>query len=66
MGAGLPISFGENLFFEQFIQSFILSYQAVSRVNVRSDILRLFKRKRLKLQDEFRRGTFSIALMLDV
>ena len=38
----------------------------MSRVTIRSDILRLFEKKKLVLQDEFRRGTFSIALNLDV
>ena len=34
-------------------------------VAVRSDILRSFNRKRLELQDEFKRGTFSIVLTSD-
>ena len=38
----------------------------MSRGTIRSDILALFSKKKLELQDEFRRGTFSIALTLDV
>ena len=49
------------------MQTFILNYQTISRVTIRSDILKLFDlREKLKLQDEFRRGIFSIALTLDV
>ena len=38
----------------------------MSRGTIRSDILALFSKKKLELQDEFRRGTFSIALTSDV
>ena len=66
VGAKLPISFGENPFFEQFMQTFIPNYQTVSRVTIRSDILKLFEKKKLELLDEFKRGTFSVALTSDV
>ena len=66
MGAELPISFCENPFFEQFMQTFIPNYQTVCRVTIRSDILKLFEKKKLELLDEFKRGTFSVALTSDV
>ena len=62
MGVELVINFGENPFFEQFMQTFIPNFQTVSRVMIMSDILKLFKRKKLKLHDEFKRGTFSVTL----
>ena len=66
VGAELPISFGENPFFEQFMRTFVPNYQTVSRVTIRSDIFKLFERKKLELFDEFKRGTFSVALTSDV
>ena len=45
---------------------FVPSYQSLSSGTIRSDILALFNKKKLGLQDEFRRGTFSIALTSDV
>ena len=66
IGVELPISFGENPFFEQFMRTFVPNYQTVSRVTIRSDILKLFERKKLELFDEFKRGTFSVALTSDV
>ena len=66
VGAELPISFGENPFFEQFMQTFIPNYRTASRVTIRSDILKLFEKKKLELLDEFKRGTFSVALTSDV
>ena len=65
MGTKLPISFDENFFFQQFMQTFIPNYQTVSMVMIRSDILKLFKQKKLELQDEFKRGTFSVASISD-
>ena len=66
VGAELPISFGENPFFEQFMRTFVPNYQTVSRVTIRFDILKLFERKKLELFDEFKMGTFSVALTSDV
>ena len=66
MGAELSISFGKNLFFEDFMKTFVLNYQSLSRGTIISDILNLFNKKKLELQDEFRRGTFSIALNSNV
>ena len=47
-------------------RSFVPNYQTVSRVTIRSDILKLFERRKLELLDEFKRGTFSVALTSDV
>ena len=66
VGAKLPISLGENPFFEQFMRTFVPNYQTVSRVTIRSDILKLFERKKLELFDEFKRGIFFVALTSDV
>ena len=62
MGAELRISFGENPFFEDFMKTFVPNYQSLSKGTIRSDILTLFNKKKLELQDEFRRSMFSIAL----
>ena len=45
VGAELSISFGENLFFEQFVKYFISTYQCLSRHLIRGDILRFFHKK---------------------
>ena len=66
MGTKLPISFGENPFFKQFMQTFIPNYQPVSRVTIRLDILKLFERKKLELLDEFKICTFSVVLTSNV
>ena len=66
VGAELLISFGKNLFFENFMKTFVRNYQSLPSGTIRSDILVLFNKKKLELQDEFRRGTYSIALTSDV
>ena len=53
VGVELPISFGENPFFEDFMKTFIPNYQSLSRGIIRSDILALFNKNKLELQDEF-------------
>ena len=50
IGAKLPISFSENFFFQQFMHNFIPNCQTVSRVTIRSDIIKLFERKKLELR----------------
>ena len=66
MGAKLSISFGENLFLEQFVKNFIPAYQSLFRHLIRGDILRFFHKKRQELQNEFSRGIFSVLLTFDV
>ena len=66
VGVELPISFGKNLFYEEFMKNFIPNYQAFSKGAIWSDILRLFTMKKLELQDEFRRSMFSIALTSEI
>ena len=66
VGAELPISFGENPFFEQFVKIFIPNYQYLSRHTIRGDILRFFHKKRQELQIEFQKCTFSVALTSDI
>ena len=48
------------------MKTFVLNYQSLFKGTIRSDILALFNKKKVELQDEFRRGTFSIALTSDV
>ena len=48
------------------MKTFVPNYQSLSRGTIRSDILALFNKKKLELQDEFRRDIFSIALTSDV
>ena len=62
MSVELLINFDENLFFEDFMKTFIPNYQLLSRGTIRSYILSLFNKNKLEFQDEFRRGTFSIEL----
>ena len=45
VGAELPISFGQNPFFEDFMKTFVPNYQSLSRGTIRSDILALFNKK---------------------
>ena len=41
-------------------------YQALSRNTIRGDILKMFHRMRLELFEEFKKGTFKVALTSDV
>ena len=48
------------------MKTFIPNYQSLTRDTIRSDILALFNKNKLELQDKFQRGIFFIALTSDI
>ena len=63
----LPISFGENTFYEEHIQrSFCPQFKAVTRKTIRSDIISYYSKKRTALISYMNTNTFCIALTSDI
>ena len=62
-----PISFGDNAFYEEFIQTaYNPQFQAVSRNTTRNDLIKCFQTQRDKLKAELHQLTVSIALTSDI
>ena len=62
-----PINFGDNVFYEEFIQTaYNPQFQAVSRNTTRNDLIKCFQTQRDKLKAEIQQLTVSIALTSDI
>ena len=62
-----PINFGDNPFFEEFIQTaYNPQFKSVSRSTTRNDLIRYFLTKRDELKAELQHLTVSIALTSDI
>ncbi|KAK0591871.1 hypothetical protein LWI29_009532 [Acer saccharum] len=62
-----PINFGDNPFYEEFIQTaYNPQFKSVSRTTTRNDLIKCFQTQRDELKAELQHLTISIALTSDI